>query len=385
MGKKINRRELLQGSVVMSLSAAVPGSAFGASDENPFPPKKMVMAEPAAYSPLTYLGKVSGERSPKLAFAAETARDAEEWRKKLRVALWDLMGESHAPGAANPPSRRLETMAFDTYTREKWELDVVPGRSMPFYVLRPASGPNARKAVLCLHGHGNGARDVINQPVNDEAAALIRTINTDYALQVVKKGWCAIAPDLFAFGERVDYVEDARPGFDGGCEKPFLNAVELGKTLIGIRAKDVCTLVDWLGFRPSEFDISNLACVGLSGGGMMTMYTAALDDRIRRAIIAGYITEMSGSILPIRHCSCNYIPRLGLYADFPDIAGLIAPRFLIVQTGKRDTIFPIESVRAAFRKIERVYRVLGKPENIRLHEHDGFHSFWTPSLDDLFV
>ena len=83
----------------MSLSAAVPGSAFGASDENPFPPKKIVMAEPAAYSPLTYLGKVSGERSPKLAFAAETARDAEEWRKKLRAALWDLMGESHAPGA----------------------------------------------------------------------------------------------------------------------------------------------------------------------------------------------------------------------------------------------------------------------------------------------
>jgi hypothetical protein len=118
---------------------------------------------------------------------------------------------------------------------------------------------------------------------------------------------------------------------------------------------------------------------------MMTMYTAALDDRIKRAIIAGYITEMSGSILPIRHCSCNYIPRLGLCADFPDIAGLIAPRFLIVQTGKRDAIFPIESVRAAFRKIEKVYRVYGKPANIRLHEHDGYHSFWTQSLDDLLV
>lgn len=385
MGKKINRRELLQGSVVMSLSAAAPGCAFSAPDENPFPPKKIVMAKPATYSPLTYLRKVSGERVPWLAFSAEIVRDADEWRKKLRATLVELMGEINIQGASNPASRKLETKAFDTCTREKWELDVVPGRAMPFYILRPSSGPNAKKAVLCLHGHGSGAKDVINQPVNDEAAALIRTLNTDYALQVVKKGWCAIAPDLFAFGERVDDVEDARPGFDGGCEKPFLNAIEIGKTLIGIRTKDVCTLINWLGLRPNEFDISDLACIGLSGGGMMTMYTAALDDRIKRAIIAGYITEMSGSILPIRHCSCNYIPQLGLYADFPDIAGLIAPRFLIVQTGKRDAIFPIESVRAAFRKIEKMYRVYGKPENIRLHEHDGYHSFWTPSLDDLLV
>ncbi len=383
MERKINRRELLQGSVVMTLGAALPGKALGAPDENPFPPKKIVMAQPASYSPLTYLAKVTRETRPRLAFNAATAQEARAWQKKLRTTLWDLLGETHVPGAANPGSRKLETKEFDTYTREKWELDAVPGRSMPFYILKPHSGANAKKVVLCLHGHGNGARDIINDPVNDEAAALIRTINTDYALQVVKKGWCAVAPDLFAFGPRLDYVEDARPGFDGGCEKPFLNAVQIGKTLIGIRTKDVCTLIDWLGFRKDEFDTSNLACIGLSGGGMMTMYTAALDERIKRAIISGYITEASGSVLPIRHCSCNYVPRLNLYADFPDVAGLIAPRPLIVQSGRRDAIFPIESVRSAVASITKVYQALGKPENIRLQEHDGFHAFWTPSLDEL--
>lgn len=385
MWKKINRRELLQGSVIMTLGASVSGSALGAPDENPFPPKKIVMAQPPSYSPLTYLAKVTKETPPKLAFNASTAQEARAWQKKLRTALWELLGEAHAPGAVNPASRKLETKEFDTYTREKWELDAAPGRSMPFYVLKPHSGPNAKKAVLCLHGHGNGARDVINDPVNEEAAQLIRTVNTDYALQVVKKGWCAVAPDLFAFGPRVDAVEDARPGFDGGCEKPFLNAVQIGKTLIGIRAKDICTLIDWLGFRADEFDISNLVCIGLSGGGMMTMYTTALDDRIKRAIISGYITEASGSILPIRHCSCNYVPRLSMYADFPDVAGLIAPRRLIVQSGRRDAIFPIESVRTAVAKITKVYQALGKPENIKLQEHDGFHAFWTPSLDEVLI
>jgi len=117
----------------------------------------------------------------------------------------------------------------------------------------------------------------------------------------------------------------------------------------------------------------------------MTMYTSALDERIKRALISGYVTEAKDSILGIRHCSCNYIPHLSELADFPDVAGLIAPRFLIVQSGRRDGIFPIDSARRAFRKIQKVYTVLGKPGNVRMDEHDGFHSFWSPSLDDLLA
>ena len=107
-------------------------------------------------------------------------------------------------------------------------------------------------------------------------------------MQCVKRGWCAVAPELFAFGERLDYVEDARSGFDGGCEKPFLNAVQFGKTLIGIRVKDVCTLIDWLTFR-DDLDKDNLTCMGLSGGGTITMYASALDERIKRALFLNSI------------------------------------------------------------------------------------------------
>ena len=196
----------------MSAGAVLAGNAYGAPDENPFPPKKIVMAKPDSYSPLTYLKKATAETVPKFAFKAGTVQETEAWRKSLRAALWDVLGESHVPGVVNPQSRLLETKTFDSYTQQKWELDVVSGRSMPVYVLRPKSGPNAKKTVLCLHGHGNGARDIIGMPGNEEAGELIRTINTDYALQVVKKGWCAVAPELFAFGERVDMVEDARPG-----------------------------------------------------------------------------------------------------------------------------------------------------------------------------
>ncbi|MBN1291481.1 MAG: hypothetical protein JXB48_06545, partial [Candidatus Latescibacteria bacterium] len=340
--------------------------------------------EPPDYSPLTYLKQVTDEHKPELAFNATNESGAREWQSKLRSKLWELLGESHTPASTCPAAKHLETKTFADYTQDKWVLEVVPGRSMPFYVLKPKNVTGKAKTVLCLHGHGNGAHDIINQPVNDEARELIKILNTDYAVQCVKRGWCAVAPELFAFGERVDNVEDARPGFDGGCEKPFLNAVQVGKTLIGIRAKDICTLIDWLTFQ-DNFDLKNLACVGLSGGGMMTMYTTALDDRIKRALISGYVTEASGSILGVRHCSCNYIPRLNLWADFPDVAGLIAPRMLIVQSGRKDAIFPIESVRAACNKIEKVYGVYNKADNFTFHIHEGYHAFWSPSLDKLLV
>ena len=383
MPKKMNRREILKGSAAMSLGMLAGENVCGAADENPFPPKKIINKSPVRYSPLAYLEKVA-DKKPHLSFSASSRNEAEDWQKKLRVKLWELLGEKHKPGANVPEGRLLETDRLEDYTREKWELDIVPGRSMPFYVLKPNSGNKPYKTVVCLHGHGGGARDIIDMPMNDEARELIQILNTDYALQCVKRGWCAIAPELFAFGERVDFVEGARSGFDGGCEKPFLNAVQIGKTLIGIRAKDICTLIDWMSSQ-SEFDLTNLPCVGLSGGGMMTMYTAALDDRIKRALISGYVTEAKDSILGIRHCSCNYIPGLMEWADFPDIAGLIAPRFLIVQSGKKDAIFPVNSVRRAFKKINKVYEVFNETGSLHLHEHGGYHSFWSPSLDELLV
>ncbi len=98
--------------------------------------------------------------------------------------------------------------------------------------------------------------------------------------------------------------------------------------------------------------------------------TAALDDRIKRALIAGYVTEMSGTVLPIRHCSCNYIPSSRV-RGFSDVAGLVAPRFLIVQSGG-GMDFPHRIVRAAYKKIEAVYAVCGEPGNVKLHEHEGF-------------
>ena len=381
----IPRRDLLKKSALFSLGLLGSKHIHAEQEEDPFPHMRIILKEPARYSPLAYLRDVHEGMTPRMAFDASNPAEAVEWRAGARSRLLEVLNERHVPSRDTHNARMLEKpVALDGYTREKWELDVEPGRSMPFYVLRPVNAPKVCKTAVCLHGHGNGVKDIIGMPVNAEAAELIEILDEDYAVETVKRGWCAVAPELWSFGERLDNVEGAREGFDGGCEKPHLNAITLGKSSIGIRAKDIMTLIDWISTR-DEFDMDNLACMGLSGGGMMTMYASALDERIRRVLISGYLTEMKGSILGVRHCGCNYVPGLAEWFDFPDIAGLIAPRFLIAQGGRRDMIFPIESYRAAANKVASMYRISGVPDNFVTQEHDGFHKFWRPSLDDFLA
>ena len=72
--------------------------------------------------------------------------------------------------------------------------------------------------------------------------------------------------------------------------------------------------VDFLEARPAV-DPARIGCLGISGGGMITLFTAALDTRIKAALVSGYLNSFHDSIMSISHCEDNYIPgvpeRLG--------------------------------------------------------------------------
>jgi hypothetical protein len=107
----------------------------------------------------------------------------------------------------------------------------------------------------------------------------------------------------------------------------------------GLRVWDVMRLIDHIDTRP-DVALDHLPCVGLSGGGTATMYVTALDPRITSAYISGAINTFRDSIMTIQHCVCNYVPHLPEYAEMPDVAGLIAPRPLMVENGADDPIYP---------------------------------------------
>ena len=59
-----------------------------------------------------------------------------------------------------------------------------------------------------------------------------------------------------------------------------------------------------------------------------------------------------------------------------DIAGLIAPRPLFVESGRKDDIFPIESSINSFEKVSAIYSVFGARDRVSQEVFDRDHSFW---------
>ena len=84
-------------------------------------------------------------------------------------------------------------------------------------------------------------------------------------------------------------------------------------------------LIDYIRTRPEPL-ADTLGCVGLSGGGMVTLFTTALEARITCAVVSGYFNTFRDSIMAVRHCLCNFVPGMAQLAEMVDIAGLVAPR-----------------------------------------------------------
>ena len=74
-------------------------------------------------------------------------------------------------------------------------------------------------------------------------------------------------------------------------------------------------------------------------------------------MISGYLNTFRDSIMSLSHCIDNYVPGILNWAEMYDVAGLIAPRPLFVESGIKDDIFPIEASKQASRASEGVRSV----------------------------
>jgi len=131
----------------------------------------------------------------------------------------------------------------------------------------------------------------------------------------------------------------------------------MGTTTIGRRVWDAIRVLDYVYTR-SDVDHSKIGMMGVSGGGTTTLFTSALDDRVRVVVISGYLNTFRSSILTVDHCIDNYLPGILGYGEMYDVAALIASRPLLVESGSKDPIFPIEATRYACEKVRRAYALL---------------------------
>ena len=323
------------------------------------------------YEPMPYLMNYLKQHPPKLAFDAETVEEWRTWRRKLIRRFRDCLGIRRIERTPLEVEWVDETDCGD-YVRRYYRITTSPGLIAPTFLLVPKDGGKGRRGIVCSHGHGYGANELVG--LEEEGGDRTEeTYHHNLAVYAVRRGFVVVAHDQLGFGRRRDFTHLKRFEMHP-CQQATMVALHLGLSNLAFRIFDAMGMVDFLQMQP-EVDPRRIGMVGISGGGVGTQFTTALDTRIKACCVSGFTNTFEASILSLYHCPDNYVPGLGMWAEDPDIACLIAPRAQLVQAGKQDTIFPFEAVEKAVGKIRKVYQLLGVEERLETEYMDTEHVF----------
>lgn len=295
----------------------------------------------------------------KLAYKKENAYD--EWKGQIKSKLWELVGlEKIAKNTCPPDFQIEEDVKMDGYRRIRFTFESEKGAIVPAYLLIPDTGKEKYPVAICVQGHSTGFHNEIG--VIKYESDLNRQPRAQHALQAVSNGFAALTIEQRAMGERKT-VRNSHEALM--CTYSAMTALQLGRTVIGERVWDVSRAIDQLNHF-SQLDLDKIMMLGGSGGGTATFYTTCYDHRIKFAVPSYAFCSYETSILDIFHCPCNYIPCASEWFEMQDLAALIAPRNLLVVTGLKDRIFPIDGVNEGFETVKAIYEQEGVSEKCRI-------------------
>ena len=373
---KLSRRELGRMASGMAAAASVRLRAQNSAPGTYIGPLTGITKgiEGRRFDPVAYTHELFDVAPRQLRFRAGNRGDAEAWQKALRAKVSELIGGF--PTARTPlRATSLETRAFPGYVREKIVFDSQPGVSVLAYLLLPEKARRPAPVMICVPGHGRGVDDIVGIDEQGGERTDKAGYQHDFAIQVAEAGMAALAIEPMGFGCRRDPVNAGIGLSRKACDPAAGGALLVGKTMVAWRAWDVMRAIDYIATRP-ELDQNRVGCMGISGGGTVTVFATALEPRIRAALVSGYLNTFRDSIGSLAHCIDNYVPGILNWAEMHDIAGLIAPRPLFVESGEKDNIFPVRASVQSFTEVRKIYDVFGAADRVEQEVFPGEHSFW---------
>jgi len=343
-----------------------------------------------------------------LSYLREEFRDLTDWKRQARGKLLDLL--HYAPPACEPKAEVVERVEANGHIREKVLFNTTPDLRIPAYVLIPKDLKKPAPAIVALHDHGGfyfwGKEKIVE--VENEHPSLLDFKRHSYsgksiASELARRGYVVIAIDMFYWGERRMLLDDDpadwrdRPaGIPAERVAAFNRRAGQAESLVGrtiysagftwsgVMFWDDVRTIDYLVKRP-EVDPGRIGCVGLSVGGLRSCHLAALDDRIKAAVVVGWMASYPSQLKDhVVHTIgfTKLVPGLMRFLDYPDVASLAMPAALLVINGSRDTLFDLDGVRSCFDKLAACYKKAGIMEKLRTHLYDTPHEFNTTMQEE---
>ena len=327
-------------------------------------------------------------------------RNLRRWKREARGKLLELL--HYSPEKCDPRPEVVEKVDLGDFVREKIYFNTTPDIRVPAYLLIPKRA-GKMPAIVALHDHGGfylwGKEKLVE--VEGEAPILKKWRDDYYggnsiASVLAKQGYVVLVIDMFYWGERRMILDDdpadwrERPAdispqrINAFNQRAGQSEQLVGRTIFsagftwaGLMFWDDIRSVDYLVTRP-EVDKDRIGCVGLSVGGLRSCHLAALDDRIKAAVVVGWMASFPAQLQrKVRNTigHTKVVPGLYRHLDYPDVASLAMPAALMVINGSKDGLFDLPGVARSFEKLNRCYKKAGIPDKIATRMYDAPHQF----------
>lgn len=276
-----------------------------------------------------------------------------DWQQKSRSTLASLLG--------------LEKMEACLTSLKRLDAATIPGKNgaimrehllffseedvaVPAFLLVPERANADTPLIICPPGHnGEGKYSVAGIRGYKMVDEKINLYHYDYGWHLAELGFTVYCPDIRGFGEMRESLEEANnpaTALKGDCYWLAHMSEPIGIPVLGLLVFDlirgITMLREMAKSLPKDkrrYDPDSILTVGFSGGAMQALFLSALDQRIKGTFLSGYLYGFIDSLLRMsRNCSCNYVPHLYEHFDMGDLASLIAPRPLLVQSAREDRL-----------------------------------------------
>jgi dienelactone hydrolase len=310
-----------------------------------------------------YLKRLAQDALERRRLAYEGAKSPGQlaaYRQRLRAAFVEHLGGF--PERTPLKARVVGALTGDRYRLEKVLFESQPRHHVTAVLFLPTAQRPPFPVVVMPCGHAPAGK------VENQVAGAF----------LAQNGIACLCYDPIGQGERYQFLGgDGRPLFRPTTEHTLLGAgsIPLGRNTATYRIWDGIRAIDYLAGR-KDLDAARVGVSGCSGGGTLTSYLMALDDRVACAAPSCYLTSLGRLLETIgpQDAEQNIHAQLAFGLDHADYLLLRAPRPTLILAATRD-FFDIQGTWDTFRQAQRCYTRLGFGERVALVETDTPHGY----------
>lgn len=334
------------------------------------------------FNPELYHKEYFKSHRPSLTF--DENADYFEWKDKVKKQFADII---RVPEKVIEPKPNFKhEKEVDGHTEIRFTFESEPGYFVPCHLLVPKNVKKPCPLMICVAGHSSGVHVYMGVHKFDDDPELgsEEMRNIARGLTSLEYGYASLLIEQRSFGECEGYKANQHFGV---CHHNAMQALLLGRTMVGERTFDVSRAIDVVeNYFADIVDVKKIAISGGSGGGTISYYASCVEPRLAASFPACAFCTVEASIFSVFHCQCNYMPNMLKYFEMADLACLIAPRPLIIFGGEKDPIFPFEAALEAYENVvKKIYAKEAVPEKCRYVHVDCGHEFKPKVAFDAFA